>query len=182
MIDNIIAVDFDGTLCKNRYPDIGEPIQEVIDKLLEEQKNGAKLILWTCRCDQELTDAVEWCERHGIIFDAVNDHLPEMKETFGNNTRKIFAHQYWDDRAVNILEELGIFTMKLPVDQMFVKSFIFVQSFIIKEFVKKVVFEIVNKPSEFAAEQGTADFLSGSAHRQNEIIDIIEEMAVNCDE
>lgn len=114
MIDNIIAVDFDGTLCKNRYPDIGEPIQEVIDKLLEEQRNGAKLILWTCRCDKELTDAVEWCARHGIIFDAVNDHLPEMKEAFGNNTRKIFAHQYWDDRAVNILKELGIVTMKLP--------------------------------------------------------------------
>ncbi len=117
MIDNIIAVDFDGTLCKNRYPDIGEPIQEVIDKLLEEQRNGAKLILWTCRCDKELTDAVEWCERHGIIFDAVNDHLPEMKEAFGNNTRKIFAHQYWDDHAVNILKELGIVTMKLPVQE-----------------------------------------------------------------
>ena len=115
MIDNIIAVDFDGTLCKNRYPDIGEPIQEVIDKLLEEQKNGAKLILWTCRCDQELIDAVEWCERHGIIFDAVNDHLQELKEAFGNNTRKIFAHQYWDDRAVNILKEFGIVTMKLSV-------------------------------------------------------------------
>lgn len=52
----------------------------------------------------------------------------------------------------------------------------------IKEFVEKVVFEIVNKPSEFTAKQGTADFLSGSAHRQNEIIDIIEKMAVNCDE
>lgn len=112
MIDNIIAVDFDGTLCTNRYPDIGEPIQEVIDKLLEEQKNGAKLILWTCRCDKKLDDAVEWCGRHGIIFDAVNDHLPEMKETFGNNTRKIFAHQYWDDRAVNVLEEFVIVTPK----------------------------------------------------------------------
>ena len=113
MIDNIIAVDFDGTLCKNRYPDIGEPIQEVIDKLLEEQKNGAKLILWTCRCDKRLADAVEWCARHGIIFDAVNDHLQELKETFGNNTRKIFAHQYWDDRAVNILEEVDLVTMTL---------------------------------------------------------------------
>lgn len=64
----------------------------------------------------------------------------------------------------------------VAVDQKIVKAFV------IKDFVEKVVFEIVNKPSEFTAKQGTADFLSGSAHRQNEIIDIIEKMAVNCDE
>ena len=38
----IIAVDFDGTLCKSDYPNIGKPIQTVIDKLLYEQLNGAK--------------------------------------------------------------------------------------------------------------------------------------------
>ncbi len=210
MIDNIIAVDFDGTLCTNRYPDIGEPIQEVIDKLLEEQKNGAKLILWTCRCDKELTDAVEWCGRHGIIFDAVNDHIPEMKEVFGNNTRKIFAHQYWDDRAVNILtdicsmpelmkkaernyfigkirhldeennrQERLIKNQKAEIDALIAAQETLQNNLskAIKEFVENVIFEIVNKPSEFSAEQVTADFLSGSAHRQIEIIDIIEKMA-----
>ena len=45
----IIAVDFDGTLCQSNYPELGEPIQLVIDKLLLEQLNGAKIILWTCR-------------------------------------------------------------------------------------------------------------------------------------
>ena len=96
----IIAVDFDGTLCENKYPEIGEPIQEVIDELLSEEKNGAKIILWTCRCDEYLEKAVEWCKRRGINFDAINEHLPEMKELFGNDTRKIFADEYWDDRAV----------------------------------------------------------------------------------
>lgn len=215
MIDNIIAVDFDGTLCKNRYPDIGEPIQEVIDKLLEEQRNGAKLILWTCRCDKQLADAVEWCERHGIIFDAVNDHLQELKEIFGNNTRKIFAHQYWDDHAVNIFKELGIVTMpldgalnnRLKTENRYLlekikhlneelviqKGLIDYQkaeiensnwskSTMLKEVIDNIVFEIVNKPSEFTAEQATSDFLSGSSHRQNEILDIIEKMAVNCDD
>lgn len=101
----IIAVDFDGTLCENKYPEIGKPITTVIESLLNEQKNGAKIILWTCRCDNELKAAVEWCKEHGIIFDAVNDHLPEMKEKFCNNTRKVFANEYWDDRAVNVKEE-----------------------------------------------------------------------------
>lgn len=106
MIKNkIIAVDFDGTLCTNEYPDIGKPILPVIDALLAEQHNGAKIILWTCRCGRELDAAVAWCADKGIVFDTINDHLPEMKEEFGNNTRKIFAHEYWDDRAVNIVEK-----------------------------------------------------------------------------
>ena len=27
---NIIAVDFDGTLCENKYPKIGEPNEQII--------------------------------------------------------------------------------------------------------------------------------------------------------
>lgn len=45
----IIAVDFDGCLCENAWPDIGDDNPQVVRALLEEQKQGAKLILWTCR-------------------------------------------------------------------------------------------------------------------------------------
>ena len=40
--NRIIGVDFDGTLATivSPYPNIGEPIQEIIDYILEEQKNG----------------------------------------------------------------------------------------------------------------------------------------------
>lgn len=44
---NIIAVDFDGTLCTNKYPDIGEPNKNLIAYLKKRQSNGDKLILWT---------------------------------------------------------------------------------------------------------------------------------------
>ena len=37
-----IAVDFDGTLCENRYPKIGEPNTELIRQLNEEQEAGAE--------------------------------------------------------------------------------------------------------------------------------------------
>lgn len=51
----IIGVDFDGTLAvsKNIYPNIGEPITEVIDYILEEQKKGAYLVLITIRENEE---------------------------------------------------------------------------------------------------------------------------------
>lgn len=44
-----IAIDFDGILCQNAYPDIGDPNWDTIHQALKEQSNGAKLILWTCR-------------------------------------------------------------------------------------------------------------------------------------
>lgn len=40
MENNIIAVDFDGTLCENKYPEIGEPNMELIDFLMNCQLNG----------------------------------------------------------------------------------------------------------------------------------------------
>lgn len=50
-----------------------------------------------------LQDAVDWCYNHGLKFDAVNDNLEENKEHFGNNTRKVFADEYWDDKAVPVV-------------------------------------------------------------------------------
>lgn len=44
-----IAIDFDGSLCTNAYPEIGEPNRPVIKRAQVEQRAGAGLILWTCR-------------------------------------------------------------------------------------------------------------------------------------
>ena len=96
----IIAVDFDGTLAENKFPEIGNPIPSTIAKAKREQEKGARLILWTCRINERLTAAVEWCARQGLHFEAVNENLPDIIEAFGGDTRKIFANEYWDDRAV----------------------------------------------------------------------------------
>lgn len=99
-MNKIIAVDFDGTLCENKWPDIGEPNMPAIRALKRARVlHGAKVILWTCRTGKDLRAALDWCRAHGIEFDAVNENLPEMIAEFGENTRKIFANEYWDDRA-----------------------------------------------------------------------------------
>lgn len=98
----VLAIDFDGTLCENEYPGIGEPHKWVIEAAKRRKENGWALILWTCRTDQTLEDAVKWCSKHGLEFDAINDNIPEWKEMFGNNPRKIGATQYWDDRGVDL--------------------------------------------------------------------------------
>ena len=66
------------------------------------RSRGGKIILWTCREGQSLKNAVEWCARHGLQFDAVNDNLPEMNEIFGANSRKVGADIYIDDKAMNV--------------------------------------------------------------------------------
>lgn len=98
----IIAIDYDGTIAVNSWPHAGDPNPIVIEAAKAEQAKGAKLILWTCREGKELEIALEACKKWGLRFDAVNDNLPEMKAAWGNNPRKIFANEYWDDRAVEV--------------------------------------------------------------------------------
>lgn len=47
--NQVIAVDFDGTLCKQAWPEIGEENKILIEHLKEQQAAGARLILWTNR-------------------------------------------------------------------------------------------------------------------------------------
>lgn len=98
--DDIIAVDFDGTLVTNVWPEIGTPIAPVIEYVKRRQKNGARLILWTNRTGEPLEKALAWCEENGIVLSAVNENLPDIIEAFGGDCRKIFANEYLDDRAV----------------------------------------------------------------------------------
>lgn len=95
----IIAVDFDGTLCSDQYPEIGQPNKGLIHYLKDRKKNGSKLILWTCRCSAPLEKAVDWCIKQGLEFDAVNENVPEIIELYGSNSRKIYADLYFDDKA-----------------------------------------------------------------------------------
>ena len=41
----IIAVDFDGTLCYSKWPDLGAPNKTLIEYLIKEKAAGNKLIL-----------------------------------------------------------------------------------------------------------------------------------------
>lgn len=96
----VIAIDFDGCLCKDEFPDIGTPNWETIREANRLQNNGACLILWTCREGELLKAAIDACQGWGLKFDAVNENAPHRIEQFGNDCRKIGADEYWDDRAV----------------------------------------------------------------------------------
>lgn len=101
----IIAVDFDGTLVEDNFPKIGAMRREVWDKMKLARELGAKIILWTSRDHENLDAAVEYCRNLGWVFDAINENLKECQELFNNDTRKVYANEYWDDKAVGMFCE-----------------------------------------------------------------------------
>lgn len=101
-IRKAIAIDFDGCLCTDAFPAIGDPNWSVINQAKAEQQAGTGLILWTCREDQLLLDAIAACEGWGLTFDSVNESLPDWIEAFKTQPRKVGASEYWDDKAILI--------------------------------------------------------------------------------
>lgn len=104
----IVAVDFDGTLCKDAYPDIGDPLPYSLYYIKELAKDGVILILHTCRSGELLQAAVDWCAERGIVFDYINENVPFNIERYGGDTRKIYADIYVDTNAVNPRRSFGI--------------------------------------------------------------------------
>lgn len=96
----MLAVDFDGTLCTDAFPQIGKPRQKVIEYVLLHQKAGAHLGLWTCRTGKYLEDAVVFTEDHGIVFNKINDHS-DMARAMYDVGMKIMADEYLDDKSKN---------------------------------------------------------------------------------
>ena len=97
----IYAVDFDGTLCEDAWPDIGKPNYMLIQILKALRKKGDKVILWTCRMDDRLDEAIAWCKEQDLEFDTVNENLPEIIGQFGTESRKVFADVYIDDKVIS---------------------------------------------------------------------------------
>ena len=97
-MNKVYAVDFDGTLNTAEYPKLGEPNTELFQFLIKRQQSGDKIILWTCREGDLLQEAVIYCRANGLEFDAVNDNIPENKNKYKNNCRKVYADYYIDDR------------------------------------------------------------------------------------
>lgn len=92
-----IAVDFDGTIVRDRYPEIGSEIPFATQTLKMLQSEHHRIILWTVREGRELEKAIEWCRRHGLEFYAVNKDYEE--ETHATS-RKLKADLFIDDRQV----------------------------------------------------------------------------------
>lgn len=115
-----VAVDFDGTLCEDAFPEIGAPKERCIDYVKSLATEGSKIILHTCRENgtRKLQDeAVAFCKEHAIPIFAVNEN-PENTHAaqFGlrpEEGKKPYADLYIDDKAINA-KELETFGLNQP--------------------------------------------------------------------
>lgn len=106
-----VAVDFDGTLCADAFPDVGAPNRAVIEYVKRLAAEGSKIILYTSRENgtrKLLDEAVAFCKAQEIPLYAVNEnpgnpHAAKigLKPSDG---RKVFADLYIDDKAINPAE------------------------------------------------------------------------------
>lgn len=104
----IIAVDFDGTIVEDKYPDIGAERAFATETLRMLIRDRHRLILWTVREGRTLEEAVEWCRKRGVEFYAVNKDFPEENEsTNAHFSRKIKADYFIDDRNIGGLPDWG---------------------------------------------------------------------------
>jgi hypothetical protein len=100
-----ICVDFDGTIVKHDFPEVGEPIPNAIECLREYQKRGYKIILNTMRgrgiVDGEFRDtlkeAVDYLKSMGIELYGVNNNPTQKNWT---NSPKVYGNFYIDDAAI----------------------------------------------------------------------------------
>lgn len=97
----IIAIDFDGTIVEDRYPEIGKLIdgaREVINRLYDE---GYEIIIWSCRARVGKARAIEFLAKNGIKYHRFNESSPANLKQYNNvDTRKVYADLYIDDKGL----------------------------------------------------------------------------------
>jgi len=111
----IIAIDFDGTIVEDAYPQIGKTRIFAFETLKRLQDDGHRLILWTYRNGTKLKEAVDFCKENGIEFYAVNASFPEEKYDY-SRSRKIHADLFIVDRNFGGFPGWGEIYQKLNKD------------------------------------------------------------------
>jgi len=94
----IIALDFDKNIADSHYPAIHklfDNAKEVVNFFYDE---NIYIIINTCRNGKEMEQARQFLIQEGVKFDKINEQHPYVIQLFGNDTRKISADFYVDDK------------------------------------------------------------------------------------
>lgn len=96
----VLAIDFDNTIADTNYPTINGLIKESKKYINKLYNDNWYIIIWTCRADNYLKDAINFLDKEGIKYHLVNEHCPRLIELYENDTRKISADFYIDDKNI----------------------------------------------------------------------------------
>ena len=96
----IFAIDFDGTIAKNGWPNIHEAelIPEAQEAIQLLHDAGHIIIIWSCREGKDKQNAIDYLCNHDVPFDYFNENPPGLIQEYNNDSRKIGADYYIDDK------------------------------------------------------------------------------------
>lgn len=93
-----IIIDFDGTICKDEFPDVGSPEPNVREALQQLKDLGYEIMIHSCRTasywedrEKHLKIITEFMKKNEIPYDGI---------VIDKNLDKPLAMFYIDDRAI----------------------------------------------------------------------------------
>lgn len=100
-LPRVWAVDFDGVLAANAFPDISKAVvnEKLIKELKDIQSSGTRIILWSNRTGEALVDACNLLADYGFYPDSVNENIKEVRDNLDGGPRKVWADKFIDDKA-----------------------------------------------------------------------------------
>jgi len=93
----VCAVDFDGVIVEDRYPDIGTLMPNALEGL-EKLSEQYEIIIWTCRVGERLREVIWILKELGVKYYAINTNHTFKVDKYGSDTRKLSADLYIDDK------------------------------------------------------------------------------------
>lgn len=111
-----IAVDFDSTICSEKYPNDGVLIngaKKIINKWVNQ---GHTIIINTCRTGRHEDSAARQLTHHGIAYHYINKNTDECIAQYPDESRKISADIYIDDK--NAMTRVNWEKLDLHVNQL----------------------------------------------------------------
>lgn len=96
----ILAIDFDGTVATDSFPEVGtlrKDADVIIRKLYED---GHDIIINTCRTGKYEGLAEYFLIENNIPYHFINSNLPRVIDTYKQDCRKISADFYIDNRNI----------------------------------------------------------------------------------
>lgn len=96
----VIAVDFDGTVVDDIFPHVGELKEHALEAIVNFQRHGHQVVLWTCREGRYLDEARHAIEFMGVKLQGYNWSPYQLQ------SRKIVADVYIDDKNVFMVDDV----------------------------------------------------------------------------
>ncbi len=105
-----LVIDFDGVICEHRFPDVGEPTEDIKEALSTLKRAGYRIVIHSCRTSFQFRDLLI-----GDQFDVIREYMKHHKLPFDDVwvPDKPIGVAYIDDKGLNFNNNWSVITDKL---------------------------------------------------------------------